>query len=160
VSPETFRAMGVEVVVGGATAGGLAAVRALFEEWDGVFSRFRVGSELNRVNEGVTPVVAVSPLFARVTRVALNAARATGRLVDPTLSVAMEGHEPHDVRAGRRAARGPHANAALAAARRRGRARPDAAPRRLLLVLARRRLWPATAAIVRGELVLALSLLR
>ena len=41
---------GVTVVVGGATAGELAAARALFEEWDGVFSRFRAGSELNERN--------------------------------------------------------------------------------------------------------------
>jgi len=82
--------MGVTVVVGGATAGELAAVRALFEEWDGVFSRFRAGSELNRVNENASPVVPVSPLFARVTREALKAARATAGLVDPTLGVAVE----------------------------------------------------------------------
>jgi thiamine biosynthesis lipoprotein len=82
--------MGVDVVVGGATPAGLAAVRALFEEWEQAFSRFRPESELNRVNAHPTPAVAVSGLFARAVRTAAAAARATGGLVDPTLGLAVE----------------------------------------------------------------------
>ena len=82
--------MGVQVVVGAATPHELSAVRALFEEWERVFSRFRAGSELNRVNGDPSSAVRVSPLFARVARVALDAARATGGLVDPTLGVALD----------------------------------------------------------------------
>lgn len=81
--------MGVDVVVVGATAAERKAVRALFEEWEAVFSRFRPGSELNRVNDAPRPAVVVSPLFARATSVALRAARATGGLVDPTVGTAL-----------------------------------------------------------------------
>jgi FAD:protein FMN transferase len=90
--PEThsFAAMGVDVVVGGATRSELVSVRDLFESWDGVFSRFRPDSELNRVNRPTTQAIAVSPLFARAVRAALDAAAATSGLVDPTLGVAIE----------------------------------------------------------------------
>jgi FAD:protein FMN transferase len=82
--------MGVDVVVGGACQVELRAVRALFDRWDQVFSRFRAESELNRVNGDAAADVHVSRLFARVTSVALDAARATDGLVDPTLGVALE----------------------------------------------------------------------
>jgi FAD:protein FMN transferase len=82
--------MGVEVVVAGADEAELAAVRRLFGEWDRVFSRFRADSELSRVNRAGSPVVAVSPLFARAVRTALAAAAATEGLVDPTLGLAIE----------------------------------------------------------------------
>src|SRR5712691_2857545 len=90
MSRETFRAMGAEVAVVGASKAELAAVTRLFDEWDGVFSRFRPGSELNLVNESALPAVLVSPLFASVLGTALAAAEATGGLVDPTLGVAIE----------------------------------------------------------------------
>ena len=79
--------MGCEVVVEGAT-GELARVRALFEERDAVFSRFRPDSELNRVNAAEAPLV--SPLFARMVEAALRARETTGGLVDPTLGAALE----------------------------------------------------------------------
>ena len=82
--------MGVDVVVGGATEGELNEIARLFEGWDRVFSRFRRGSELNRVNGDSAPVLVVSKLFASVVRDALGAASATRGLVDPTLGFAIE----------------------------------------------------------------------
>lgn len=81
--------MGCEVVVEGATADELALVRALFEERDAVFSRFRPESELNAVNAGRGASL-VSPLFARMVEAALRARGQTGGLVDPTLGAALE----------------------------------------------------------------------
>jgi FAD:protein FMN transferase len=85
-----FDAMGVRVRIGGATAVEAAAARDLFEEWEQTFSRFRPGSELGRINRHAHETVVVSPLFARVTRVALRAAAATTGRVDPTLGAAIE----------------------------------------------------------------------
>jgi len=85
VSVHRFGAMGCEVVAGGATASERAAVEALFRRYDAVFSRFRPDSELNAVNAAAGDVVAVSELFARALRLALDAAAATDGLVDPTL---------------------------------------------------------------------------
>lgn len=86
----TFDAMGVEVVVGGAGLAELDSVRALYEEWDRVFSRFRSESELSAVNRSTERILEVSPLFARACEIALQAAKATGGLVDPTLGEAVE----------------------------------------------------------------------
>ena len=47
----SFGAMGCEVVVAGASPEELSRIRALFEERDRVFSRFREESELRRVNQ-------------------------------------------------------------------------------------------------------------
>ena len=85
-----FESMGCEVVVGGASCSGWGAVEALFRHYDGVFSRFRADSELNRVNAASGRPVAVSSLFARALAVALDAAEQTGGLVDPTLGRALE----------------------------------------------------------------------
>jgi thiamine biosynthesis lipoprotein len=81
--------MGCEVLVEGATADELARVRALFEERDAVFSRFRPDSELNLVNGGRGARL-VSPLFARAVEAALRAREQTDGLVDPTLGAALE----------------------------------------------------------------------
>ena len=89
MSRESFDAMGVTVVVGGATPAELGAVQQLFVDWDAVFSRFRPDSELSRVNRSEAEIVIVSDLFARVAVRALAAAEATGGLVDPTLGVAI-----------------------------------------------------------------------
>ena len=86
----TFRSMGCEVVVGGASPAELEAIQALFEERDAVFSRFRADSELNRVNRSAGRVVPVSTLFRDALGVALEAAAATDGLVDPTLGAAIE----------------------------------------------------------------------
>ncbi len=90
MSPRAFRAMGVEVVVGGAGEESWEGVRDLVLAWDRVFSRFRPGSELNRVNASAAEVVVVSETFARAVHVALVAVRATDGLVDPTLGAALE----------------------------------------------------------------------
>jgi thiamine biosynthesis lipoprotein len=85
MSPERYEAMGVELVVGGATPDELTAVRRLFDLWERTFSLFRTDSELVRVNGESTRLVAVSPLFARVLATALEATDSTEGLVDPTL---------------------------------------------------------------------------
>ena len=82
--------MGCEVVVGGASHAEVEAIRALFEERDAVFSRFRAKSELTRVNRSSGRVVPVSKLFRDALVVALEAAAATDGLVDPTLGVAID----------------------------------------------------------------------
>jgi FAD:protein FMN transferase len=90
MSRNSFHAMGVEIVVGGAgQAAILDDVRRLFHEWDAIFSRFRGESELNRVNANPAEVVLVSETFVRAMRAALAAARATQGLVDPTLGAAL-----------------------------------------------------------------------
>jgi FAD:protein FMN transferase len=87
---QAFEAMGTRIVVAGATSAELAAVRAHFEEWDRVFSRFRAESELTWVNGSLAETLVVSELFGRLLGVALDAAAATGGLVDPTLGRAVE----------------------------------------------------------------------
>ena len=84
-----FSAMGCDVLVEGATSQELAAVRALFDERDAVFSRFRPESELNAVNAGRGGRL-VTPLFARMVEAALRAREQTDGLVDPTLGAALE----------------------------------------------------------------------
>ena len=84
-----FESMGCEVAVEGGSAAELERVRALFDERDATFSRFRPDSELNRVNAGGGATV-VSPLFARMVEAALRASEATGGLVVPTLGDALE----------------------------------------------------------------------
>ena len=82
-----IRAMGCDVVVAGADPEEVAAV---FARWEETFSRFLADSELSRVNSSPRPALAVSPLFARALAVALEAARETDGLVDPTLGAAVE----------------------------------------------------------------------
>jgi thiamine biosynthesis lipoprotein len=74
--------MGCDVAVAG---GDPDVVAAVLERWESTFSLFRPESELSRVNRTDARVVAVSPLFARALRVALDVAAGTGGLVDPTL---------------------------------------------------------------------------
>ena len=64
-------------------------VKAMFDDWDRRFSRFRGDSELSRVNAGAGRPVAVSPEFIIVTRAAISAAQATDGLFDPTLGARM-----------------------------------------------------------------------
>jgi FAD:protein FMN transferase len=90
MSPDRFEAMGVDVLVGGATDAELEAVALLFEKLDRTFSRFRTDSELNRVNAVTAEFVAASPMFVRVLALALDAASRTDGLVDPTLGAAIE----------------------------------------------------------------------
>lgn len=88
-SVRSFRGMGVDVVVGGATELELIAIRRLFASREGVFSRFLPGSELSRVNRTKAPALVVSELFAGALATALRAAAATNGLVDPTLGAAV-----------------------------------------------------------------------
>ena len=81
VGSALLRAMGVELVVAGATRAELAAVATLFGEWERVFSRFRPDSELSRVNALDAEAFVASPLFVRLLRTALAAAAATDGLV-------------------------------------------------------------------------------
>jgi thiamine biosynthesis lipoprotein len=81
-----FRAMGCDVVVLGGDAGPVAE---LFDARDAAFSRFRVGSELNRVNAADADPMLVSERFARMVETALGAARATAGLVTPTVGAAL-----------------------------------------------------------------------
>jgi thiamine biosynthesis lipoprotein len=85
-----FGAMGCDVLVAGATAAELARIRALFEEREATFSRFRPDSELQRVNAAAGGALEVSPVFARALATALWAAETTGGLVDPTVGAAVE----------------------------------------------------------------------
>jgi thiamine biosynthesis lipoprotein len=82
--------MGTEVAVAGATPAELAAIKAHFERLEQAFSRFRPGSELNRVNDAEHPFVAVGAVFAQGLSAALIAAARTDGLVDPTLGDAIE----------------------------------------------------------------------
>ena len=86
---QRFRAMGCEVVVGGADERELRAIVALFERREATFSRFRVASEINRVNAAPAGSLLVSPEFAGALEVALAAVGETGGLVDPTLHDAL-----------------------------------------------------------------------
>lgn len=90
MSPDRFQAMGVDVIVGGATEDELEAIGLLFEKLERTFSRFRSDSELNSVNAAAAEFVAASPMFVRVLGLALDAARRTDGLVDPTLGAAIE----------------------------------------------------------------------
>ena len=90
MSPDHFEAMGVDVLVGGATEAELEEIGLLFEKLDRTFSRFRPDSELNRVNAAPAEFVAASQMFVRVLALALDAASRTDGLVDPTLGAAIE----------------------------------------------------------------------
>ena len=72
------------------TAPTFEEIRALFAAREAVFSRFRSGSELSRLNRSDATVVEVTPVFARAVSVALAAAEHTSGLVDPSLGVALE----------------------------------------------------------------------
>ena len=85
-----FRAMGCDVVVSGGSGANRAAIERLFHERDAMFSRFRADSELNRVNAAEGWAVHVSDEFAGMLAVALDVARDTGGLVDPTLGAELE----------------------------------------------------------------------
>src|SRR2546422_3290822 len=81
--------MGCEIVVAGARTDELRAVRALFEERDARFSRFRPDSELNRVNRARVDPVLISPAFARAVSDACRAAAATGGVISPAVGAAV-----------------------------------------------------------------------
>jgi len=63
----------------------LDQVPGWFEEWESALSRFRQHSELNAVNSTSGQPVRVSDIFAAVFESALNAYRASDRLVTPLI---------------------------------------------------------------------------
>lgn len=90
-----FRAMGCRMLAvldsKAESAGGrLAQVPGWFEVWEDRLSRFRSDSELSRVNDRSGTSVALSPVLWEVCRAALEAARLTGGLVQPTMLNALE----------------------------------------------------------------------
>lgn len=88
--PYSFRSMGCDVVVAGASPAERRAIERLFDDRDRIFSRFRPDSELNRVNAAAGSPVRVSQDFAEMLDVALEAAEETGGLVEPTLGAELE----------------------------------------------------------------------
>ncbi len=82
--------MGCEIVVGGATRHETTAVERLFEALEAALSRFRPGSDLERLNRSPSETTVVSPLLATALDDALRAAAATHGLFDPTIAAALE----------------------------------------------------------------------
>lgn len=91
----TWRALGTtaKVIVAGGDARSLGAARAAVvaevDAIDRACSRFRADSELAAVNAAGGARVVVGPLLAEAVRVALDAARSTDGLVDPTVGAAV-----------------------------------------------------------------------
>ena len=90
MSLDSFTAMGCSVHVSGGSLSRRESIRELFASVDAIFSRFRPESELRRVNAAGGSAVHVSPRFAAAVSAALEAARASRGLVDPTLGAAIE----------------------------------------------------------------------
>lgn len=87
-----FEALGCEVrlcVLDGRLTRAEQAARRVLAKIDETYSRFRVDSELSRLNARPEEDVAVSPLLANAIDVALRAATETDGLVDPTVGRAM-----------------------------------------------------------------------
>jgi thiamine biosynthesis lipoprotein len=66
-----------------------AAVERVLADIDLAASRFRPDSELSRLNAAAGSWLDISPLFAAALRIAVDAARWTGGLVDPTVGDAL-----------------------------------------------------------------------
>jgi thiamine biosynthesis lipoprotein len=85
----SFRALGTTAVIATADRACEDAARAVVErELDAIdraCSRFRTDSELARVNHAGGKRVAIGPLLLEALRTALDAARNSGGLVDPTV---------------------------------------------------------------------------
>jgi thiamine biosynthesis lipoprotein len=91
-----FRAMGTEMAVvapGSADSAvferTVAAIRRTFEDLEQRFSRFRQDSELSEVNRAAGRLIRVSEPFAELLWKALDGARRTGGLFDPTVLPAL-----------------------------------------------------------------------
>lgn len=92
VDHRAWRALGTNVhllVHGGDADGARDALEMFLAEFDVACSRFRSDSELVGVNAAGGRQVRVSPLLARAVATALDAARRTGGVVDPTVGRAM-----------------------------------------------------------------------
>ena len=75
----------------GAPEEAVIAARDRLLVWHALFSRFKPESELSRLNRSDATTVAVSAIMARFARAAVDAAEATGGLVDATLLDEIEG---------------------------------------------------------------------
>ncbi len=89
-----FRAMGTEMLVcvdngSDQSPPELADVPGWFEEWEQILSRFRVDSELTKLNRAGDQPVPVSEILWQVFQSAVLAERATNGLVTPTIAGAM-----------------------------------------------------------------------
>jgi thiamine biosynthesis lipoprotein len=115
-----WRALGTSAVLvaaeDDALDGARAAVEAELATIDRACSRFRDDSELVAVNRCAGQPVAVSATLAEALRVALDAARATGGLVDPTVgrSLRLVGYDRTFERLGERPAATLHVRYARA----------------------------------------------
>jgi thiamine biosynthesis lipoprotein len=89
----SFRALGTSAVVATAdealAGDACAAVERELEAIDRACSRFRPDSELSHVNAARGRCVSIGPLLVEALRVALDAARSTDGLVDPTVGGAL-----------------------------------------------------------------------
>ena len=92
----TFRAMGSQILIAidqdaekNTEIGSMAA--AWFEEWEQIFSRFRITSELSKVNNTRTHAfVSVSETFWQVLLLAIEIEKKTNGLVTPKILNALE----------------------------------------------------------------------
>jgi thiamine biosynthesis lipoprotein len=88
-----FEAFGTAAVVAASDPARLdaavAAVRSVVEEFDRACSRFRVDSELSRLNARAGDSVRVGPVLLEAVSAALRAARLTAGDVDPTVGAAL-----------------------------------------------------------------------
>jgi thiamine biosynthesis lipoprotein len=89
-----FRAMGTEMLVcvdngSDKSPVELADVPGWFEEWEQVLSRFRIDSELTRLNRSGEQLVTVSETLWQIFQSALAAEKYTDGLVTPTIAAAV-----------------------------------------------------------------------
>jgi thiamine biosynthesis lipoprotein len=85
----TFPLMGTDVRIV-ASPGGISDAAELLRDYDRRLSRFRPDSELSGLNADPRAVVPASPLLRAAVGAALDAARVTGGLVDPTVLPQLE----------------------------------------------------------------------
>ena len=88
-----FSAMATEVtmlVPEASAADALLLTGELFATWETALTRFRPGSELSRLNAAAGRPVPVGSLLFEVVEAALDAARATRGLFDPTILRGLE----------------------------------------------------------------------
>ncbi len=85
----TITIIGVEISAAALHEARTLAI-SLASAWDALFSRFRVDSEINRLNRAAGQPVAVSPVFLEVLEEAIAGARATGGRFNPAVLPALE----------------------------------------------------------------------
>lgn len=85
-----FRAMGTDIEVKAAHDSLFRRAEEMFREYERVMTRFDQASELSRVNRWAGSWVQVSPLLFDVLTVAVQAARHTAGLFDPTIGQVLQ----------------------------------------------------------------------